>query len=147
MLLTHFGYTLDVQTKRGLATMKCVVVVTWSVMVYSRGVRYAIVGHRLMARFAADGATGMLYTGGAVLGLMGLINVLIILDSTAKLAKFLPMHHEEEGVQDVVTEVHGAMSPVRHPKSFTFKSKPHKEWVKVKAAVKLGIFKAAKKGL
>ena len=146
MGLQNIGYTLDVHTAAGLTKMKVLVVITWVTLIYSRGVRYAMVGYQLMATFRADGATHMLYAGGTVLGLMGLLNTLMILDGTAKLAKFLPMHHEEEGVHDVATEVHGAMSARhRHPASLTFKTKPHTEWVKVKAAVKLGAFKGAKK--
>ena len=91
---TNYGYTLNVKTADGLAKMKVVVTVTWIVMVYSRVTRFAIVGWSLLGLLRNNHM--MYYAGLGALCLMCVFNILITVDATSKLVKFVQMHHEDE---------------------------------------------------
>lgn len=91
MSLQSYGYTLNVKTKAGLFKMKVSIAVSWLTILYSRVVRFAIVGYRLANTFYVDGNLGMLYVGSFALILMALFNFMIFLDATQKLVKFAKM--------------------------------------------------------
>lgn len=91
MSLQSYGYTLNVKTKTGLLKMKVSITISWLTILYSRVVRFAIVGYRLANTFYADGNLWMLYVGSFAVILMALFNVMIFLDATQKLLKFAKM--------------------------------------------------------
>merc|ERR1712107_221888 len=63
MMLQSYGYTLDVKTKKGLFTMKGTLIISWVVILYSRILRFGIVGYRLAETFSMDGNQKMLAVG------------------------------------------------------------------------------------
>ena len=90
----------------------------------------------------------MYRVGLVVLGLMGLVNVLFLMDAMTKLIKFLPMHHEEEGVEEhafrTVSAGHRRSSISVETRSFQVRpavrlSIGKKEWAKVRGAVAMGV--------
>eukprot|EP00930_Biecheleria_cincta_P005134 TRINITY_DN106057_c0_g1_i1.p1 TRINITY_DN106057_c0_g1~~TRINITY_DN106057_c0_g1_i1.p1 ORF type:complete len:343 (+),score=61.68 TRINITY_DN106057_c0_g1_i1:161-1189(+) len=89
--LQSYGYTLNVKTKTGLFKIKVNIAISWLAILYSRVVRFAIVGYRLASTFYMDGNLRMLYVGISALVLMGLFNATIFLDATQKLVKFAKM--------------------------------------------------------
>lgn len=96
MASQNYGYTLDVKTASGLTQMKVCTGVTLATMLWSRALRYAMIGYKLITAMHADGNSKMLCMGAVVLGLMGLLNILFVLDSIGKFVKFMKMHHENE---------------------------------------------------
>lgn len=103
MIMQSFGYTLDVKTADGLRWMKLSVSVTWLAIVWSRGVRYIVVGMELLRQSSRDGNMRMFCIGVVVLGAMGVMNGIFFVDATTKLRKFLPMSHipaQEEHIVD-----------------------------------------------
>mmetsp|Transcript_22067 Transcript_22067/g.39569 ORF Transcript_22067/g.39569 Transcript_22067/m.39569 type:complete len:314 (+) Transcript_22067:64-1005(+) len=91
MMLQSYGYTLNVQTKEGLKKMQISIIVSWLTILYSRVVRFSVVGYRLARTFHSDGNWMMFYVGSSVLVLMGCFNVMMIVDATQKLIKFTAM--------------------------------------------------------
>ena len=114
---TNYGYTLDVNTAGGLAKMKGVVTVTWVVMVYSRVIRFAIVGWSLLGLLREDRI--MYFAGLGALCLMCIFNALITFDATAKLVKFIGMNHKEESAQLHETADVVICSPILRPGSLS----------------------------
>lgn len=84
----QYGYTLDVSSSCGLQQMRLSCLVTWCAIVHTRFVRFWVVGLKLLAVFGAHGDNHFLWAGGAVLGLMGVFNLLVCCDVTSKLFKF-----------------------------------------------------------
>jgi hypothetical protein len=134
--LQNYGYTLDVKTASGLAQMKVCTGVTVSTMLWSRAGRYAMVGYYLITTMYADGNTKMLCLGAVVLGLMGLLNILMVVDGIGKFVKFMKMHHENEDIHDDLVRMHSSF--MRHSASQIGMTKSHKEWSKVRGAVLMG---------
>merc|ERR1712187_232119 len=91
MMLQSYGYTLNVQTEEGLSRMQLTVIVSWVVILYSRLLRFAFVGYRLTQTFYADGNHKIFVVSIVALSLMGLFNLGIFLDASAKLSKFVLM--------------------------------------------------------
>ena len=85
LALTNYGYTLDVQTARGLFKMKVTCVATFVVLIYSRAVRYSINGYAFLQIIHADGRMHLLYAAWAAFVLMACFNLLFIMDATGKL--------------------------------------------------------------
>merc|ERR1712066_55792 len=104
----NYGYTLDIKTLSGLRQMKVCVTVTLLTMVYSRFLRYAFVGYKLISTFHADGRTMMLCGGGLVLGLMGLLNILFVMDAVGKFSKFIHLSYSDEDLQPKIARVHSS---------------------------------------
>jgi len=88
MMLQSYGYTLNVQTNEGLLQMRVSITISWMTILYSRVVRFTILGYRLAHRFYSDGNWIMLYVGSSALVLMALFNLMIFADATQKLLKF-----------------------------------------------------------
>ena len=88
-LVQQFGYTLNLTEARDLRQMQVCSSVTWLVWLWTRGVRFTAVGGTLLATLRADGARVMWGTGGVVLGLMGVFNLLVLIEASAKLRKYL----------------------------------------------------------
>merc|ERR1712003_353198 len=88
LALQSYGYTLDVSTRSGLAKMRCTITISWSTILYSRVLRFAVLAWRLAYNFYSDSNTIMLILGLCALTLMGLFNAMIFMDATKKLNKF-----------------------------------------------------------
>lgn len=108
MSLQSYGYTLNVKTKTGLLKMKVSITISWLTILYSRDVRFAIVGYRLAKTFYVDGNMTMLYAGSFALLLMALFNTMIFLDATQKLLKFAKMSPTELDVKPSRSDKHSS---------------------------------------
>jgi len=134
----NYGYTLDIKTLSGLKQMKVCVTVTLLTMVYSRFLRYAFVGYKLISTFYADGRTMMLCGGGLVLGLMGLLNILFVMDAVGKFSKFIHLSYSDEDLQPKIARVHSSFH--RHNTPHIMRTS-QREWAIVRGAVLLGSFR------
>ena len=90
----------------------------------------------------------MYRVGVVVIGLMGLINLLFLMDAMQKLMKFLPMHHKQEGIEEHALQAVSAGHPRSSISAETrnFQVRPairlsvgKKEWAKVRGAVAMGV--------
>ena len=88
MFSQAYGYTLDVSTRDGLVRMRRAALWTFVSVLWSRGIRYAIIGARLLDAIKRAGHERM-YTGG-VAGLLGMMifNAVVIADCARRLWKF-----------------------------------------------------------
>lgn len=134
--LQNYGYILDVKTASGLFRMKMAVTITLCTIIYSRVLRFAYVGYKLLGISYASGGGAMFYGGCAVICLMGLINTLFTLDATGKFSKFIRMKHIEAKIDEALTDVIAAVTPVRIPKNSA-------NWAKLRGVKAMGAFKAA----
>ncbi|CAE8700097.1 unnamed protein product [Polarella glacialis] len=96
LLIQFYSFTLDVGTQSGLLKMQLSVVAVFSLMIYSRALRYGFVVYKVVAFLYAEGGTVM-FVGSCVTALlMSLLNALLVCDSAGKLVKFLPMSVKKE---------------------------------------------------
>ena len=88
MFSQAYGYTLDVSTRGGLARMRRAALWTFVSVLWSRGIRYVVIGARLLDAIKRAGHERM-YTGG-VAGLLGMMifNAVVIADCARRLWKF-----------------------------------------------------------
>ena len=140
--LQQYGFTLNIKERAGLFQMKLVVTLTMLIMVWSRLVRYGWLWYLLLSQYHADGSVVFKFALPPVV-FMSLFNVLLLLDAAGKFAKFIPMTLEDPDLH------HHAMMALDapHPRTNTDvwpMSTAHKEWSKLKGAVKLGAFHKAK---
>merc|ERR1712130_290050 len=89
MMSQNYGFTLDVRSRSGLAQMRACVSITLAMLLWSRFIRYAFIGYKLISLFHANGHMAMLYGGGSALLLMGMINALFLVDAWGKFSKFM----------------------------------------------------------
>lgn len=101
LALQCYGFTLDVESRTGLRKMRGAVIILWLTVAYSRIVRYAVVGYRLLAAYRTDGHDAMLWAGCFAMATMSIINVLFFFDATCKLKKFMTMRAVQEAQEDV----------------------------------------------
>lgn len=90
----NYGFTLDVNTEKGLVQMKICTTITFVVMAWSRIVRFLMVAYQLVLALHEVGP-GLLGLGSFVCLLMGVLNVLFVGDAYGKFKKFSHMHHSE----------------------------------------------------
>ena len=88
MFSQAYGYTLDVSTRGGLVRMRRAALWTFVSVLWSRGIRYVVIGARLLDAIRRAGHERM-YTGG-VAGLLGMMifNAVVIADCARRLWKF-----------------------------------------------------------
>ena len=88
MFSQAYGYTLDVSTRGGLVRMRRAALWTFVSVLWSRGIRYVVIGARLLDAIKRAGHERM-YTGG-VAGLLGMMifNAVVIADCARRLWKF-----------------------------------------------------------
>jgi len=67
MILQSYGYTLNVNTKEGLFRMRGTIIISWVLILYSRILRFGVVGYHLAQTFYMDGNQKMLFVGSLVL--------------------------------------------------------------------------------
>lgn len=139
MLSQNYGFTLDVWSVSGLRQMKACVTVTLVTMLWSRLFRYAFIGYSLISTFVADGNAAMTYGGGSVLGLMGMLNCLFVMDACGKFLKFIKMKHADKEVIEASVAV--TASCCRHSVTSVVLTKSQKEWSKIRGVYHMGLFK------
>ena len=88
MFSQAYGYTLDVSTRDGLVRMRRAALWTFVSVLWSRGIRYVVIGLRLLDAIKRAGHERM-YTGGLA-GLFGMMifNAVVIADCARRLWKF-----------------------------------------------------------
>lgn len=90
----EYGFTLNVMEAGDLCKMKICVTVTFLIMITTRAIGYVYLVYKLLAQFWVDSLT--LFVVGVFAALsMSLLNLLFVLDSTAKFAKFIKYKPEE----------------------------------------------------
>ena len=83
-----YGFTLDVTTRAGLRSMRRAVAWTFVSVLWGRGVRYVIIGTRLLATIQGAGRPTLWKLGYVGLSGMGIFNFVVIVDTARKLWKF-----------------------------------------------------------
>ena len=83
-----YGFTLDVTTRAGLRSMRRAVAWTFVSVLWGRGIRYVIIGTRLLATIQGAGRPTLWKLGAAGLSGMGIFNFVVIVDTARKLWKF-----------------------------------------------------------
>ena len=83
-----YGFTLDVTTRAGLRSMRRAVAWTFVSILWGRGIRYVIIGTRLLATIHGAGRPTLWKLGVAGLSGMGIFNLVVIVDTARKLWKF-----------------------------------------------------------
>ena len=91
IMLQEYGFTLDIQKPDGLRKMKVAVYLSFALMYYSRLLRYLPVGYYILQMLYAAGEKKMFYVGAVVFSMMGIFNLALLSDVTAKLGKFAKM--------------------------------------------------------
>ena len=137
-LMQQYGFSLDVSTRGGLLRMKVSVCLVFTVVAWTRVVRYAWVLSGLLAEFEATGAFALWRVCLTVAILMGLFNVIILLDCAAKLAKFLPMSVSDERI----VELQRQLSTSFRLDSIIELTRTQSRWAKLRGAVLFGAVKA-----
>lgn len=118
LLLQQYSFTLDIKSAGGLRQMNVLCVVVFCIMCYTRVYRYAIVAYGLCSDFHANGHTGMLVAGVAVVASMSLLNILFVVDATTKLAKFLKLSLRDSSsaeLEDGLIRVTSSGNLMKHP--------------------------------
>jgi len=154
MGLQQYGYTLDISKRGDLVTMKILVTITAAIMLYSRCFRYLYVAYGLCQLLKAEGGN-MYYAGLAVCVMMGVLNIIFLLDAVTKAVKFLsksmPAYSklglkkqlttlELQELDDLAADALSATTPAG-----SVLSRGRKEWAKVRGLHKMGLLKAPKK--
>ena len=83
-----YGFTLDVTTRAGLRSMRRAVAWTFVSVLWGRGIRYVIIGTRLLATIQGAGRPTLWKLGVVGLSGMGIFNFVVIVDTARKLWKF-----------------------------------------------------------
>jgi len=86
-----YGNTLDVSHSSELAQMRACTLVDAAVMIWTRGLRFAWLAVHILSEFRTQGQATMFYGGCAAAALMGMFNLLVIVDSVSKFAKFFAL--------------------------------------------------------
>jgi len=99
-------FTIDAKQPRGLKQVRLLCVLSWLMMVPSRGPLFARSVYHLLHLFLKDEAWAFFYVGCVAAVSMGAVNVYIIYDATMRAVKFLcwrpTLQKEEGGRQGVV---------------------------------------------
>ena len=82
------GYTLRLGVPSDFRLMRFSVTLTLALVLWSRGLRYVVVGSRLIAKLRAADEPRMLACGAFVLLVMAVFNVFVVIDCWKKFVKF-----------------------------------------------------------
>jgi len=85
----QYGYTLNVRSAEGLKSMKATVTLVFVTVLWSRIIRFVVLGYQLFMIFYSAGAMAFLYGGVVAVGLMSVINLLFFMDAAGKFVKFI----------------------------------------------------------
>ena len=97
MFAQNYGYTLDIQSRRGLRAMKANVLVVWAVILWSRVLRFAWVFSVILREIVEDGNLALSAVGAAVVLAMSYVNYIFFADATKKI---------EENLRRVAVDYH-----------------------------------------
>mmetsp|Transcript_16617 Transcript_16617/g.49624 ORF Transcript_16617/g.49624 Transcript_16617/m.49624 type:complete len:312 (+) Transcript_16617:159-1094(+) len=89
LIAQYYSYTLDVEDPGDLLRMRLSVTFTFACMLYSRGLRFAIVGSRLLDTLNLSGNVGLYIGGCLALGTMFVFNLVVTVDCAGKFSKFV----------------------------------------------------------
>jgi len=90
-----YGYLIDITTKKGLMLMKFMVFVTVVTMWVGRGGLYVYCCVKILGEMKG----ALFWTGIVATVFMGLLNLMMIMDSSMKAAKYLPMKLDPEALR------------------------------------------------
>mmetsp|Transcript_168183 Transcript_168183/g.535197 ORF Transcript_168183/g.535197 Transcript_168183/m.535197 type:complete len:261 (+) Transcript_168183:334-1116(+) len=142
LLLQQCAFTLDVGTKGGFRKMQLSVVTVFSLMVYSRALRYGFVVYNIVAFLYAEGGTVMFVGSCVATLLMSLLNALFVFDVAGKLVKFLTMSIRKDAQPAVLraasSELLVATTGIHGMRQLT---RARHDWAKLRGAFALGVLK------
>lgn len=150
LALQHYGYSLDIKTKAGLFQMQISTLFTFVTIAYSRVFRFIYVLYKLVTYFYSDGDYAFLTSGITCSLLMGMMNLLMFLDATVKVKKFITMSITEDASPEFHSRLRRSSSDFFGSakgghNSYHGLSQPQKRWAKVKGAVRMRVFNKLKK--
>ena len=143
----QYGYTLNVRTQEGLTKMKISISISFVLIMYGRVIRYAWLLQIIWTTMWEDQNWIVIKCAVAPFILMSLVNVLIVLDASAKFAKFIPMHikkHSKDDIQDLAIEAASAGRYIRSRQSFSGLTLSRRNWAKIRGVVRMGIIREPK---
>jgi len=148
LLLSSYGYTIDITTAAGLRQMKVVSTTTLAMILYTRCFRYVYVAYFLTLQIYGDGHTVLFGFGVVALCLMGLINMLFCTEALSKFLKFFKMQHTDDAEHVQRTLVHMSSSFHRQNSAVImdlFLTDSQKRWSKIRGVVHMGVLHETKK--
>ena len=141
-LCQQYGFTLNVGTQDGLNKMKISVSINFIIIIWSRVIRYAWLWQILMTTVWEDQNWLVLKLAITPFIGMTLFNVIMVLDSSIKFAKFAPMHvekHSLDEIKDLAIEAASAGRHTRSRQSFSGLNFSRRNWAKIRGVVRMGI--------
>ena len=143
----QYGFTLNVKTQEGLNKMKISISISFMIIIWSRVIRYAWLLQILMTTIWEDQNWIVIKCAVAPYILLSLVNVLIVMDASAKFAKFVPMQikkHSMDDIEDLAIEALSSGRHIRRRESFTGLNMSRRNWAKIRGAVNMGVIKECK---
>lgn len=142
MMLQNYGFTINIKEGNGLAKMKASVLITFCIMLYSRGFRYVYVVYHVCLTLYEAQAFKMFYGAIMVATFMSLLNVAMITDASAKLKKFWLAAGQKKKDHQMIRQASSAFSAsgaglngIPLPPVLT---SSQKNWAKLRGAVLFG---------
>ena len=138
----QYGFTLNVRKQEELTKMKILLSINLLVIIWSRVIRYTWLLIILMTTVWEDQNWLVLKLAIAPFICMTLFNVLVVMDSSVKFAKFAPMHvdrHSMDQIKDLAVESASSGRHRRTHHSFTGLTMSQKNWAKIKGVVRMGV--------
>ena len=147
-LWQQYGFTLNVGTQEGLIKMKISISINFMIIIWSRVIRYAWLWQILMMTVWEDKNWIVFKCAITPFICMTLFNVLVVLDSSIKFAKFVPMHiekHSMDEIEDLAIEAASAGRHTRSRQSFSGLNLSRRNWAKIRGVVRMGIIRDPEK--
>lgn len=85
------GFLLDIRESCDLLKMKAISLFTFLCMIWSRGIRYLMILYAMVTYYRAFEMYNWVYACIFFASIMGLLNILFIVDATSRALKYLPM--------------------------------------------------------
>ena len=101
MFLQQYGYTLNVQTKDGLAKMKIAISISFLTCLWTRVIRYTSLLKILFDTFADDSNWGLIKYGAVPSVLLSLFNIALMTDTWQKFTKFVSMEIKNNSKRNI----------------------------------------------
>ena len=144
----QYGFTLSMETHEGLRNMKISLSINLLIIIWSRVIRFAVLLQILLMTMWEDKNWFVLKFAVAPLICMTLFNVLVLMDSSMKFAKFMPMHikkHSMDEIKDLAVEAASAGRHTRSRQSFSGMNLSQRNWAKIRGVVRMGIVQEPEK--
>jgi hypothetical protein len=152
--LQQYGFTLDISKTKDLIMMKITVSLTLVIMLWSRLFRYWYVVYRLLSMLQTEAPGSKIYYGAFMVSvMMGMLNVLMLLDAVGKFTKFIvkstPALEKKLSKRSLSTEDLSELDAVAQealtvgfPQAFRL-TKARKQWAKIRGLKNMGLLKTA----